>query len=58
MFDFDDDFEADTQGWDCDPFFIHADESDDIDLDPENDTGDWQVLVLDRFMAPLIAAVL
>jgi hypothetical protein len=35
--------------WDCDPFHIHAEEPYDIDLDESDDTGDWQVLVLDRF---------
>ena len=35
--------------WDCDPSFDPIDEAYDLDLDEEDDEGDWQVLALDRF---------
>ncbi len=38
-----------NQAWDCDPTFVPIDESVELDLDMEDDEGDWQVLVLDRF---------
>lgn len=38
-----------NDGWDCNPFHVHVDESYDLDLDYEDDEGDWQVLALDRF---------
>lgn len=37
------------QAWDCDPDVVLLGDSLDWDLDEEDDTGDWQVLVLDRF---------
>lgn len=38
-----------TVAWDCNPDMIHALEPYDLDLDETDDTGDWQVLALDRF---------
>ena len=35
--------------WDCDPFFVPEPMAYDLDLDEEDDEGDWQVIVLDRF---------
>lgn len=35
--------------WDCDPDFQPILETVDLDLDEEDDTGDWQVLALDRY---------
>ena len=35
--------------WDCNPSFQPIDESYDLDLDDQDDTGDWQVLCLDRY---------
>lgn len=37
------------EAWDCDLFFVPENMSFDIDLDEEDDTGDWQVITLDRF---------
>ena len=41
-------FELHT-AWDCDPDAAVFVEAYDVDLDENDDTGDWQVLVLDRF---------
>ena len=38
-----------ARAWDCDPDFQPILETVDLDLDEEDDEGDWQVLVLDRF---------
>ena len=38
-----------AKAWDCDPEALLFGDSPDMDLDEEDDTGDWQVLVLDRF---------
>lgn len=38
-----------NEAWDCDPSFVPIPETVDLDLIEEDDTGDWQVLVLDRF---------
>lgn len=40
---------SERAAWDCDPDMVFADEAYDLDLDDTDDTGDWQVLVLDRF---------
>lgn len=37
------------EAWDCDPFARPLVDTVDADLDEEDDTGDWQVLALDRF---------
>ena len=37
------------EAWDCDIFFIPPNEEYDLDINYEDDTGDWQILVLDRF---------
>lgn len=37
------------EAWDCDLFTTVIMEPYDIDLDYEDDEGDWQVLALDRF---------
>lgn len=38
-----------SEGWDCDPDAVVACDSYDEGLDETDDTGDWQVLALDRF---------
>lgn len=38
-----------NEGWDCDPFAQVIVEPYDLELDIEDDEGDWQVLALDRF---------
>lgn len=38
-----------NEAWDCDIFVQHIEEPYDLDLDEEDDEGDWQVIVLDRF---------
>jgi hypothetical protein len=38
-----------TEAWDCDPFFIHEECGVFSDIDEEDDEGDWQIVVLDRF---------
>lgn len=43
------DNEPQNEAWDCDPLFVAEDLSYDLDLDEEDDEGDWQVIVLDRF---------
>lgn len=45
------DNEAEYTGkaWDCDIFFVAEPLDYDLDLDYEDDEGDWQVLALDRF---------
>lgn len=42
------------EAWDCDPFADVIVEDCDIDLDEEDDKGDWQVIVLDRFHDRLV----
>src|SRR6476620_7833185 len=37
------------QGWDCNPMTTFELMGVDLDLDDEDSTGDWQVIVLDRF---------
>ena len=41
--------EDDYEAWDCDPDAYFEDMSYDLDLNEEDDTGDWQAIVLDRF---------
>lgn len=38
-----------TTAWDCDPTAHVTVDAYDLDLDYEDDTGDYQVLALDRF---------
>jgi len=39
-----------TNAWDCDPFFIPENMSDEIDLDVDDSAdSDWQVIALDRW---------
>ena len=38
-----------TVAWDCDLFTEVFMEAYDIDLEEEDDEGDWQVIALDRF---------
>lgn len=40
--------------WDCDPEAVLAVDTVDADLDMEDDEGDWQFLVLDRFHDRLV----
>lgn len=40
--------------WDCDPFFVPQLTTVDQDLDEEDDEGDWQVIILDRFHDRLV----
>jgi hypothetical protein len=54
-----DEFDADTineigifemrSAWDCDPDTLVSVDEYDAGLDETDDTGDWQVLALDRF---------
>lgn len=37
------------EAWDCDLFFVSECLDYDLGLDEEDDEGDWQVIVLDRF---------
>lgn len=39
----------DGEAWDCDPDAQVIVEPYDLGLDEEDDEGDWQVIVLDRF---------
>lgn len=41
--------EEQNVAWDCNPDMVFVDESYDLDLNYEDDTGYWQVLALDRF---------
>lgn len=44
--------------WDCDPTMIFENMDYDLDLNEEDDTGDWQVMVLDRFGDRMVDATL
>jgi hypothetical protein len=52
------DHEPDAVAWDCDPTFLPIYEGVELDLDEEDDEGDWQVLCLDRFGDRLVTASL
>ena len=45
----DDDFDGTNYAWDCDPSFVSDYDGEYTELDEEDDTGDWQVIALDRF---------
>ena len=51
----DDDFDGTNHAWDCDPDMYFEDMSYDLELDEEDDTSDWQVIVLDRFGDRLVS---
>ena len=51
----DDDFDGTNYAWDCDPYACFEDMSYDLELDEEDDTSDWQVIVLDRFGDRLVS---
>jgi hypothetical protein len=42
------------EAWDCDPLFVPEPLDYDLDLDEEDDAGDWQVIILDRFHDRLV----
>lgn len=41
--------EKEIGAWDCDLFANVEVDDYDLDIDEEDDTGDWQVIALDRF---------
>lgn len=49
MADNENEVETHNEAWDCDPNAIVVVDTVEADLDFEDDTGDWQVLALDRF---------